>query len=344
VRYIDIHTFLSQHLHTRTVIDVRTPLEFEKAHIPGAVNLPLLSNEQRHQIGICYKEKGQKEAVLLGYELVGPEFHLWIRKAREQFSGKPFVIYCWRGGLRSRIMAWVLDTSGFSCSVIQGGYKSYRKRVLQMFSRPHHWLILGGKTGMGKTEILSHLKSRMQVIDLEALAHHKGSAFGQLGLPPQPSQEMFENLLAYELIAMHPDQPIWVENESRMIGKVHIPDLLFEQIMEAPILQLEHEDAYRISRIKKEYGAFPREALEEKTRAIEKRLGNERMQQAVQALQAGNLEEWISHLLAYYDKTYMHGFLKRPGEQRFHLDIRNLNEQQITEELLQWAQSLPIKL
>jgi tRNA 2-selenouridine synthase len=342
-RLLDIHTYYQTYSQSHLLIDARSPAEYEKGCIPGAVNIPLLSNEHRHEVGICYKQKGKEEAISLGFQLAGPHFHEMIAQAREQSSGLPLLVYCWRGGLRSRILSWILETAGMSCTLVEGGYKTFRNLVLQTFEKNYQVVVLGGKTGMGKTQMLHALSRHASVIDLEALAHHRGSAFGNLGMPAQPSQEMFENKLALALLQIPPGALIWFENESRMIGKRNIPDPLFDQIMQAPIIQLEHDDDYRIEGILREYGHFPKEALAEKTRNLEKRLGNEKMNLALQALSENRMYDWVALLLSYYDKTYTHGYYKRPEHLRLPLDIRNLDSDQILSELQDMAQSFFIK-
>lgn len=340
---LDINTYYQAFTHHHLLVDARSPAEYEKACIPGAVNIPLLSNEHRHEVGVCYKQKGKEEAIALGFQLAGPYFHEMIAQARAQASGLPVVLYCWRGGLRSRILSWILQTAGLSCTLVEGGYKSFRNLVLQTFEKKYRAVVLGGKTGMGKTHILHALSRHASVIDLEALVQHRGSAFGNLGMPPQPSQEMFENKLALALMKIPSGALIWFENESRMIGKRNIPDALFDQIMQAPIIQLEHDDAYRIEGILRDYGNFSKEALAEKTRTLERRLGNEKMNLALQALSEDRMHEWVSILLSYYDKTYTHGYFKRAEELRLTLDIRNLDEDQLVRELQNMAQSFFIR-
>lgn len=187
------------------VIDVRSPAEFAHAHFPNAQNLPLLNNEERAIVGTTYKHEGNQTAVLKGYELVGHKFSDYIKLAIKIAPNKKVNIYCWRGGLRSNIMAFVLHTAGFEVNLLQGGYKKYRNWVLETLEQPKQIKIVGGKTGSGKTYVLHQLKMlNQQIIDLEGLAHHKGSAFGSLGQAPQPSIEMFENNLAIQWCKIDP--------------------------------------------------------------------------------------------------------------------------------------------
>jgi tRNA 2-selenouridine synthase len=176
---------------------VRSNKNYLDGHIPGAISFPLLKNEERAQVGTCYKNKGNFEAVILGYELVGPRFPEIIRAAKSKFEEKPLFVHCWRGGLRSRIMTNLLASAGFQVYLLKSGYKNYRNFVLNTFSKPYNFQVLSGYTGSGKTEILEFLKQNgKNVVDLEALANHRGSAFGGLGFSAQPTQEQFENNLA----------------------------------------------------------------------------------------------------------------------------------------------------
>ncbi|MBL7924407.1 MAG: tRNA 2-selenouridine(34) synthase MnmH [Bacteroidia bacterium] len=306
LRTLPIDEFLGQvQRNDAVVFDTRSEKEFEKAHLPGAISLPLLNNEHRHLIGTVYKQEGREAAVLKGFELVGPLFHTLIMKAIEHAEGRAVFLYCWRGGMRSNIMAWLLRMAGLKVTLLEGGYKSYRHWVLRQFDKPFRFLILGGKTGSGKTELLKMIRfSGEQVIDLEQLASHKGSAFGLLGMPPQPSQEQFENLLAMELYKMKEAEWIWLENESRGIGRVVIPNPVFDRMRAAPVLEVDVDRAERFQRILKEYCVFPKELLAENTCRIERRLGGQHLKAALRFLEEDNLDGWLDIVLNYYDKTY----------------------------------------
>src|SRR5690606_39195657 len=208
------------------VIDARSEGEFDQSHIPGSINIPILTNSERIIIGTLYKEKGSEEATLKGFELVGPRFHQIQKEALAQFPQKKIIVYCWRGGMRSQILSWLLSMVGFEVYRLQGGYKVYRGFTFSEVRRQRKLIVLGGKTGVGKTVLLKKLQEKgEQVLDLEGIANHKGSSFGAIGLPQQPTVEQFENLMAEQLIRFDPALPVWVENESRRIGAVIIPDL-----------------------------------------------------------------------------------------------------------------------
>ncbi|MGE4332621.1 MAG: tRNA 2-selenouridine(34) synthase MnmH, partial [Macellibacteroides sp.] len=180
---------------TGIMIDVRSPSEFEAGHIPGARNLPLFSDNERAEIGTRYVQYGKDNAVERGLEIVGPKLAGFVKQARLWADGTPIYMYCWRGGMRSGSMAWLFRTAGLTTYLLSGGYKAYRNSFAQLLeAHPWQLLILGGPTGCGKTEVLHQLqRMEQQVIDLEGLAHHKGSAFGSLGETAQPSTEQFTN-------------------------------------------------------------------------------------------------------------------------------------------------------
>jgi tRNA 2-selenouridine synthase len=286
-------------------IDVRSPKEYHHAHIPGAICLPLLNDEERNEVGITYKNEGREAAVIKGFELVGNKFADFIKKAKEISPVKEVSIYCWRGGMRSNIMAWVLSLAGFKVLVLKGGYKSFRRWVSDQFQTSKNLLILGGKTGSGKTELLNALKKAgEQIIDLENLANHKGSAFGSLGQRQQPSTEQFENLIAMEWSKADAEKILWLENESLLIGTCALPLGIYNQMRKAGVIEIALDYQARKKRILNEYGKYSAMLLAEKTQKIKKRLGGLRLKEALAFLDSGNLSEWCDVVMNYYDKTY----------------------------------------
>lgn len=319
------------------LVDVRSPGEFRQGHIPGAHNIPLLNDEERHIIGITYKEEGQQAAVLKGFEICGHKFHAYIREAFELADGRPVHVYCWRGGLRSNTMAWLFAMGGLQVKILEGGYKSYRHLIHELFAEKRDLIMLAGKTGVGKSEILQALQASGQnVLDLEQLAHHKGSSFGGLGQEPQDTQEEFENKIGWHLLHMKPGV-IWLESESRFIGKLRIPDAFFDHMQQARIIEARRDLDGRMERILHEYGGFSREILEEKTRAITKRMGGDQVKESVTCLNTGDMKGWLRPLLVYYDKTYTHSF----GDKRIEssLDTDGLSIAQVTEALLRMVEN-----
>ncbi|MHB1177392.1 MAG: tRNA 2-selenouridine(34) synthase MnmH [Daejeonella sp.] len=314
IQTLDILSFLEL-ADTVPVIDVRTPLEYEHAHIAGAHNIPIFSNEERVKVGTTYKKQGREKAILLGFDLSGPKWSGFIIDALEIAPAKIIMIHCWRGGMRSGAMAWALNLYGFEVYLLEGGYKKYRNWVLSQFSYNYPILVLGGMTGSGKTQILQKLKDQgHQIIDLEALACHQGSSYGSMGHLVQPSQEQFENLLAAALDKIDRSRPLWLEDESLSIGKCFIPNQLFSQIRKAAVLQVVVPHQQRVDFLIKEYGILEKEFLIESTLRIRKRLGPEQTRNAVEAIRNNEMDTFIKIVLTYYDKTYANGQSKRSKE------------------------------
>jgi tRNA 2-selenouridine synthase len=307
------------------IIDARSEGEFELGHLPNAQNLPILNNEERIIVGTIYKEKGPEKATLKGFELVGPRFHLIQKEALKKFPAKKIIIYCWRGGMRSQILSWLLEMIGFEVYRLKGGYKTYRTYTYQLIRMDWKLIVLGGKTGTGKTRILHELKMQgEQTIDIEGLANHKGSSFGSIGQPPQPSVEQFENLFAEQLRLLNPSLPIWVENESRKIGRLILADRFYEQMIQSPLIDIQKSEVERIELIAEEYSKLPPEELIAAVKRLNKRLGGLRTSQAVAAIESKNHKEWISNLLIYYDKTYEFDLDKHAETKRLTLDLTGL--------------------
>lgn len=293
--------------------DVRSPAEFAQGHIPGAISLPLFSNEERTAVGTVYKQQGQKAAIALGLEITGPKLASFVKQASTYTSEGNAKVYCWRGGMRSASMAWLLGFAGLKTATLQKGYKAFRNYVLQELERPRKLVVLGGMTGSGKTAILESLKIRgEQVIDLEAIANHRGSTYGKLAIPhPQPSSEHFENVIAALLSKTDPSRPLWIEDESRLIGTCHIPNGLFNQMQNSPLVVMEIPIEERLQRLKLEYGNLPIELLTAATEKIGKQLGGQRKKGAIGALEQGNVGQALEIVLGYYDHAYMYSLTKR---------------------------------
>lgn len=321
------------------LIDVRTPAEYAHGHIPGAVNLPLFSNEERVIVGTLYKKEGKDAAVLEGLRLVGPKMANIVEEALRIAPAKKLRVHCWRGGMRSGSVAWLLRQVGFQVEVLSGGYKAYRNQVLRELENPLSFILLGGPTGSGKTYVLHALKDLgEQVIDLEQLAHHKGSAFGALGEAPQPSIEQFENQLHHQLKAMDPTRRIWLESESRKIGSVFIQNHIWLQMQQAPLVLMEVPMADRLSFLVKEYGGFEKELLAASILRIGKHLGGQHVKAALEALDAGDLETVASITLAYYDRSYTFAQSNRPEENKFRIACPQLDPQKNAALLLHFIQ------
>ena len=299
------------------ILDVRAPIEFAQGHLPGALNLPLFTDEERARIGTTYKQVSQERAVHLGLEFFGPKMSGLVKQAQKLAQGKEVRLHCWRGGMRSGAVLWLLELAGFRVHLLDKGYKEYRRAVLASFEVPRAWRVLGGLTGSGKTDVLHALAATPAappVLDLEGLASHKGSAFGAIGQPVQPTQEQFENNLAAALAALPAEAPIWVEDESRQIGRLTIPPALFGQLRTAPRWVLEVPRAARVAKLAAEYGAEDPAELAAAIERLQKRLGGLATQQALAAVAAGDFALMVELVLDYYDKTYTYGLAQRPGE------------------------------
>lgn len=295
-------------------MDVRSPAEFEQGRIPGALNLPLFENDERAQVGTCYKQRGREAAIELGLSLVGPKLVTMVQQAKAWAGDRHVRVHCWRGGMRSGSVAWLLETAGLKVTVLKGGYKTFRRWCLARFEQPKPISILGGMTGSGKTDILHALAELGEpVLDLEGLANHRGSSYGGLTQPPQPSTEQFENEIAVRWERFSDRHPIWIEGESRRIGACRIPQALFDRMMRAPVVQVERPRAERVRYLVEIYGAAQRDELIAATERIRKRLGGARAQEAVRAIQQGNLARAADIVLDYYDKTYTYDLQQRPA-------------------------------
>jgi tRNA 2-selenouridine synthase len=291
---------------SRVLLDVRSPGEYESGHIPGAVSFPLFSDEERAVVGTLYKKKGHDAALLKGLEFVGLKMADYVRLAGKLVPDKKLYIHCWRGGQRSASMAWLLETAGFDVQLISGGYKAFRKYIHQQFEDSiHPFIVLGGPTGSGKTAILQALgELGEQIINLEALAHHKGSAFGSIGEPAQPSVEQFENNLFEVFHALDNTKRTWVENESRSIGRVFQPQGFWQQFRKSIYIGLVIPFEDRLKNLVQQYGAFPKEALIESFIKINKKLGGQHVQAAIAFLEQGDVTAAGAIALKYYDKSY----------------------------------------
>ncbi|MDY7021033.1 MAG: tRNA 2-selenouridine(34) synthase MnmH [Cyanobacteriota bacterium] len=296
------------------MLDVRSPGEYTQGHIPGAVSFPLFSDEERASVGICYKHQGRDRAVELGFAIAGPKFANFIAQARVLAPKGRVRIYCWRGGMRSSGVGWVLEMAGFEVVLLKGGYKAFRRWGRSLFSVPQKMMILGGMTGTGKTEILHTLaQSGEQTLDLEDFANHRGSSYGALDRPPQPTTEQFWNLITIPWSQFQRQQPVWIEAESKRIGICRVPQEIFEQMEQAPVIEIQRTREERLSLLVDLYGSVDRQGLVQATERIRKRLGGLTTQKAVDLIQQEKLAEAFDLILNYYDKTYKYDLQKRQG-------------------------------
>jgi len=319
----DFLSFAKQH----PVLDVRSPGEYNHAHIPGAYSFPLFTDDERKVVGTAYKQQSREQAIKIGLDYFGVKMRKMVEEAesiagshkpvvkQESVATKTILIHCWRGGMRSAAVAWLLDLYGFNVYTLIGGYKLFRKWVLEQFEKPYSFNVLGGYTGSGKTYVLeAMLKKGENVIDLEGLAHHKGSAFGSLGMPKQPSQEMFENKLSLKLFAAAQlEKPVWLEDESQRIGEVNIPINLWRQMRAQTLYFLDIPFEERLKHITAEYGKQEKEKLVNAIIRIKKRLGGLETKEAIGALVEDRTEDSFRILLTYYDKQYLKAMHNREG-------------------------------
>lgn len=351
VKQVKIDEFIELARHYM-VLDVRSEGEYGHAHIPGAYSLPLFSDEERKVVGTAYKQESREQAIKIGLDYFGAKMRKMVEQVEEikakikneklkspgndagytdnNKTSTPILVHCWRGGMRSAGVAWLLDLYGFEVYTLAGGYKSFRNWVLGRFEQPYVFKVLGGYTGSGKTELLKQLKNEKHpVIDLEDIAHHKGSAFGALGQLQQPTQEMFENKLAWQLfrVAMQAgDGHIWIEDESSRIGSVNLPQAFWKTMRQSPVFFLDIPFDERLDFIMNGYGSFEKKELIGSIIRIQKRLGGANTKDAVGHILDGNIKDAFAILLRYYDKYYANGMQEREKQVTV-IPCNSVNEQ-----------------
>lgn len=317
---LDILAFLEK-ARSVPVVDVRTPAEFRQGHIPGSVNLPLFSDEERAIVGTKYKQAGKKEAVLMGLDFAGPKMSELASRASGLAVDHQLLVHCWRGGMRSKSMAWLFETAGLKSLILEGGYKSFRRHVLSCLENDFMSVVVGGLTGSGKTDILRALQEKgEQVLDLEMLARHKGSAFGALGEDPQGTNEQFENDVFHILNMFDKSRRVWIEDESRTIGKITLPAGLYRNIRNAPVVFIDVPLESRLDRLVRDYAGYSETELKSAIMKIRPRLGDLAAKLAIGSISRENQREAVEIILRYYDKTYRYGLKNRAKDSVFALD------------------------
>jgi tRNA 2-selenouridine synthase len=297
-------------LDSHLPVDVRTPLEYLEDHLPGAINVPLLTNEERVEIGILHKHDGPHAARQRGLELTAHRFPQMVAEIVAAAQGRPVLVYCWRGGLRSKTVTAILELTGHPALQLVGGYKAFRNRVAAYFTPftpPAPLVVLHGMTGIGKTTLLQRLKDKgHSTIDLEGLACHRGSAFGQLGLNQTLTQKRFETLLWDAFRQAPADVPLILEGESERIGRVSLPGDLYQKMAASIRVWCHAELDTRVARLIEEYGLPEyQEEMGAALQRIRKKLGGKICDEL-----AGNLERWElapfmkGLVVEYYDKVY----------------------------------------
>jgi len=320
------------------IIDVRSPSEFFQGHICNAVNMPLLNDEERAVVGTLYKQTSPEFAMIKGLEIIGPKMKDFA-SVFFKLKGKRLIVYCWRGGQRSNSIAWLMRTCGLNPIVIPGGYKHYRNHVLDWVNNKYLKLyVLGGKTGTGKTELLEGLDQRsQQILDLEGLANHKGSAFGHLGQNAQPTDEQFQNNLFHEMIKLNLSRPIWIENESRMVGRLCVPAGIWASLRNGNLINVEISEEERLDHVLSTYGQYDIEDLIESFKKIEKKLGNLAFNNTLIALQLGDLRTAAKLAFFYYDKNYGKKLDENKSQNITYLNLAGFTFEQKINKLLEYA-------
>lgn len=333
-------TFLKQS-QSLPVLDVRSPSEFIQGHIPGALSLPLFTDEERAKVGIRYKNSGRDFAVKLGLQIVGPKLSWYAEEAQRLAPGRKVLVHCWRGGMRSESIAWLLQMSGFEVQLLDGGYKFYRRYIREQLALPAKLTVLGGLTGSGKSAVLKQLAIfGQQVLDLETLASHKGSVFGGLGQPDQPTAEQFENNLYPVWKAFDFNKTIWIEDESRAIGSVNIPEVLFRAMMNSPIAVLDVPFEIRVDRLVKEYAGMPSEGLADAILRIKDSLGGPATREALEALGNSEFHKIAQLALTHYDMLYSKSLVRRNARVAYRLPVIVDDPVKIACELIQLNQAM----
>jgi len=333
-RVISLDDFLKLRLDL-PVVDVRSPLEFQQGHIALAHNVPLLNDLERIAVGTDYKQKGQAEAIKTGFRLVGPRLEEMVNQAEKIADGKELLVHCWRGGMRSTNFCQFVGMARIKSRALVGGYKAYRQRAIETFKKPFQFILLTGFTGSGKSDILRALKMQgEQILDLEKLANHKGSAFGGLLMPSQPTTEQFQNDLFEEILKLDLSRRIWVEDESIAIGKIFLPQDFWDTMCKSELIQMNVAKEIRVQRLVNEYGsADPLEFLMTIGK-ITKKLGGQNYIAAKDKLLIGDMASTIDILLTYYDKAYYASIEKRKDKILNILKWDGKDESRFAEELV----------
>ncbi len=327
------------------LIDVRSPEEYYKGHMPNSINIPIFNNEERSIIGKKYKISGREIAVREGFRIIENKLSKLIQKfifIKEEFlisNGGNFSnevnikIYCARGGMRSQSMFWLLEKFKYPCVTLNGGYKAYRNFVLNCFKERQKLIVIGGKTGTRKTKILTKLKSLdYQILDFESLANHRGSSFGGLGMIEQPTNEQYENLISEKLNKFNKLKFIFVEAESPNIGKNRIPHELYKQMKNSKRIEIIRDERIRIEELIDTYSKYEKSDLKESVLRISKRLGPQRTKSAIDSIDNEDWENVCKSVLDYYDRCYEHELKDKKDVKILNMELKT--DIEIIEEII----------
>jgi len=306
------------------LIDIRSPKEFMDGHIIGAKNIPLFSNTERTIIGKIYKQDGRKNAIKEGIKIVSPHAATFIDKIEKVADNKTVILYCARGGMRSKSVSMLLDIFQYTVYLLEGGFKAFKNYLRAAAKEKKNIILLGGKTGSQKTKFLQELKKQgEQVLDLEKLANHKGSVFGALGEAEQPTQQQFIINTLTAFITNSSEKRIWIEQEAHKIGNLFIPQEIWQQMVNSPIIYLEIELSKRIENLIKDYGSFNKNLLKDCIKRLESKIGSERTKKINHHIEMNNQKEVVKLLLEHYDKFYNRTIEQNSDKKYFKIILSN---------------------
>ena len=324
-----IAQFGKEHNQFDAIIDVRSPAEFALDHIPGAINFPVLNNEERVKIGTLYKQVSPFAAKKLGAAIVSRNIAQHLEQSFLDFprEWRP-LLYCWRGGERSGAFTHVLNRIGWKAMQLEGGYQGFRRVViddLDLAAKQFQFQVICGMTGSGKTRILHELKVLgAQVLDLEGLAIHRGSVLGNEPDIDQPSQKGFETALWNALHDLDPNKPVFIESESKKVGGVHVPDALMEKIRHGRCIELRSSVATRVSWLLHEYAHFLTDTttFKEKLALLTSRYGKVQIAEWLTQIDAGHFDALVTDLLVkHYDPAYQSSIVRNFPQYRSDLFV-----------------------
>ena len=324
------------------ILDVRSPGEYALGKLPGAVSLPLFSDEERAEVGTLYRQSSPDDALLRGLEIAGGKMRQLVETARAAAPGNRVAVHCWRGGQRSASVGWLLERAGMDVVQLTGGYKAFRQRVRAYFAENYHrYLVLGGATGSGKTYTLRELPALGEhFVDLEGIANHKGSSFGAIGEAPQPSVEEFENQLYARLLEIPAGQRVWLEDESQRIGRVYLPREFYQHLAAAPVIELVRPREWRLDFLANTYGCYPDEQLAAAFTRLRKKLGGQHLKTALEALERKDYRAAAAVALVYYDKTYQYHAERRGANVIARCKVGSANHREAARQLIELTRKL----